>query len=191
MTLTPSLMLSAYAAGVFPMAESKDDPTVVWVEPHERGVLPLEEFHVPKRLARLYRSHKYEVRFDHDFMGTIKACANREETWINEEIESVFRKLHEMGFAHSVETYDGDTLVGGLYGLAIGGAFFGESMFSTKRDASKVALVALAERLKEKGFTLLDTQFMTEHLKQFGGMTIPRDDYLRRLGRAIRLDVRF
>lgn len=190
--LTPALILSAYAAGVFPMAESKDDPTVVWVEPSERGVIPLDDFHAPKRLARSARAHKYTVFFDRDFAATIKACANRDETWINDEIETVFTELHEMGFAHSVETYDeNNVMVGGLYGLALGGAFFGESMFSTKTDASKVALVALVERMKEKDFVLLDTQFMTEHLRQFGGLTIPRDDYLRRLGHAIRLHRRF
>lgn len=190
--LTPALILRAYAAGVFPMAESQDNPEIFWVEPTERGVLPLESFHVPKRLARLYRSRNYETRRDCDFAGIVKACAQRPETWINTEIESVFNKLFALGQAHSVEAYaKSGELVGGLYGLAIGGAFFGESMFSLQRDASKVALVALVEHLKERGFTLLDTQFMTDHLKQFGGITIPRDDYLRRLGFALGVDARF
>ena len=190
-SLSPTLILRAYAAGVFPMAESADNPDVYWVEPKERGVLPLEEFHVPKRLARVYRAHKYDVRIDRNFKATIEACGSREETWINDEIKRVFCELHELGHAHSVETYDKAELVGGLYGLAIGGAFFGESMFSTKTDASKVALVALVEHMKERGFVLLDTQFMTEHLKQFGGITIPRDDYLRRLGFALGIGARF
>lgn len=173
------------------MAESRDDPTIHFVEPFERGVIPLETFHAPRRLQRLMRGDTYEVRINHDFPSVIRACAERDETWINGIIERLFCELHKEGLAHSVETYHEGTLVGGLYGLALGGAFCGESMFSTRRDASKVALCALVERLKERGFTLLDTQFITDHLAQFGATTIPQSDYLRRLTPALALPVRF
>lgn len=186
MRLTPQLVLQAYYAGVFPMAETRDDPEFMWIEPKERGVIELKEFHVPKRLARTMQHHPYDIRFDTDFKGVINACAQREETWINQEIEDVFVELHKLGHAHSVEAYDPqNNLVGGLYGLALGGLFCGESMFSTATNASKIALVALVERLKENGFLLLDTQFITEHLRQFGAKTIPQEEYLLRARVAI------
>lgn len=173
------------------MAESRDDPTLHFVEPVERGIIPLETFHIPRRLQRLIRSGTYEVRINHDFAGVIRGCAAREETWINGTIERVFCELHAEGRAHSVETYHENTLVGGLYGLAMGGAFCGESMFSLRRDASKVALCALVERLKQRGFILLDAQFITDHLAQFGAITIAQSEYLRRLTPALGLPVRF
>ena len=186
MRLTSELVMQAYYAGVFPMAENRDDKEFMWVEPKERGIIDLDEFHIPKRLARTMRHHPYDIRFDHDFAAVINACAQREETWINQDIEDVFIELHTLGHAHSVEAYDAqNTLVGGLYGLAIGGLFCGESMFSTATDASKIALVALVERLKENGFVLLDTQFITEHLRQFGAKTIPQEEYLLRARVAI------
>lgn len=190
--LTPSLLLKAYRAGVFPMAETKEDTGFDWIEPVQRGIIPLDDFHLSKRLARTIRSNVYNVHINRNFEAVIDSCAHREETWINGPIRNAFVALHETGHAHSVETYDQDgQLVGGLYGLAIGGAFFGESMFSTARDASKVALAALVDRLKAKGFTLLDTQFITDHLKQFGAVTIPQRDYLSLLDRAVALDVAF
>lgn len=187
--LTPELILKAYACGVFPMAERHDSPDVYWIDPDFRGVLPLDEFHLPRRLARTVRSGLYEVRVDHDFVGTIKGCAKRtykrRDTWINAPLVRIFSELHHRGHAHSVETWRDERLVGGLYGVAIGAVFFGESMFSTERDASKVALVALIERLKRGGFALLDTQFVTAHLRRFGAIEIPRADYLTRLSAAL------
>lgn len=190
--LTPSLIFKAYSAGVFPMAETRHDPEVNWIEPYERGIIPLNGFHLPKRLARTIRTGTYSVRFDSDFPGVIDHCADRGETWINRPIREVFCALHDMGHAHSVEVYDRqDGLVGGLYGLALGGAFFGESMFSTARDASKVALAALVAHLAKQGFTLLDTQFITDHLKQFGAVIVPREEYLSLLAAALPLRVSF
>jgi leucyl/phenylalanyl-tRNA--protein transferase len=187
--LTPELLLRAYAAGLFPMAERREDAALFWVDPEERGVIPLGSFHVPKRLARTVRSDRYEVAVDTAFVETIRACAaraqGREQSWINEEIVALYTALHERGHAHSVECRRDGTLVGGLYGVSLGGAFFGESMFSRERDASKVALVHLVARLIGGGFTLLDTQFLTGHLAQFGAEAIPRDEYLARLSAAI------
>ena len=184
MTLTPDLVLKAYRAGVFPMSETRDDPDIMWVEPKERGLIILDEFHVPKRLARFIQTGAYAVHFDRNFASVISACASRPETWINADIERVFNELHALGHAHSVESYDeDDQLIGGLYGLAMGKVFCGESMFSLKKDASKVALVALVSHLKAKGFAILDTQFITNHLRQFGAKTIPQTDYLRLLHR--------
>lgn len=185
MRLTPELVLQAYHAGVFPMADTRDDPDIMWVEPKERGVIELDAFHVPKRLARTMRKHPYRIAFNENFAAVIAACAERPETWINHEIETVFNELHKMGYAHSVETYENDALVGGLYGIAIGGLFCGESMFSRATDASKIALAALVEHLKSRGFDLLDTQFITDHLAQFGAKTMPQEAYLRRAVVAI------
>ncbi len=174
------------------MAETRDDPDVSWIEPHERGIIPLDQFHLPKRLARTIRTGTYTVRMNTDFAAVIDNCADRDETWINNPIRQVFCSLHQIGYAHSVEVYNGENqLVGGLYGLSIGGAFFGESMFSKARDASKVALATLVGHLRTQGFILLDTQFITDHLKQFGAITIPRDDYLELLGKALPLAVSF
>ncbi len=186
MRLTPELVLKAYHAGVFPMAENREDHEVMWVEPKERGIIELDEFHLPKRLARTINHNPYTVTFDKDFAGVINACAQREETWINYEIEDVFNDLHKMGHAHSVETWDKDgRLVGGLYGIELGGLFCGESMFSTATDASKIALAALVAHLKERGFMLLDTQFITDHLRQFGAKTITQHEYLLRARVAV------
>ena len=190
--VTPELMLRAYRAGMFPMAETREGDRLYWLDPEQRGILPLDGFHLPRRLLRTVLSGPYRVTVDRDFTAVIAACAEpaegRRDTWINPQIESLFTRLHEMGAAHSVECRAGDALVGGLYGVAIGGAFFGESMFSISRDASKVALVHLIARLRLGGFTLLDTQFVTAHLSQFGATEIPRDDYRQRLAEAVDIE---
>ena len=195
MEITPEVLLKAYACGIFPMAESVDDPGLFWVEPELRGVLPLDEFHVPKRLARTIRQGVYEVTFDTLFDEVIAACAeatnNRKETWINQRIVDLYTELHRMGHCHSVETHLDGHLVGGLYGISLGGAFFGESMFSRARDASKVALAHLVERLKTQGFQLLDTQFNTEHLSQFGTVEVPKTEYEKLLDAALEIDAQF
>jgi leucyl/phenylalanyl-tRNA---protein transferase len=193
--LTPDLLLRAYAAGIFPMAEDADHPEIFWVDPEQRGILPLEEFHLPHRLRRTIRQDIFEVRCNGDFEGTVRGCAEprpeRPQTWINEEIVRLYRALHKLGYAHSIETWREGTLVGGLYGVSLGGAFFGESMFSRVTDASKVALAHLVGRLRLAGFRLLDTQFVTEHLRQFGAREIPRAQYHRRLADALRVDAHF
>jgi leucyl/phenylalanyl-tRNA--protein transferase len=188
--ITPQLLLTAYANGLFPMAERRDDPTLFWVSPEMRGILPLDGFHVPKRLARTVRADKFRVTADVCFERVIAACAapgkGREETWINDKIFRLYTELHDLGFAHSIESWSGEDLVGGLYGVSLYGAFFGESMFSRTTDASKVALVHLTARLKLGGYRLLDTQFLTDHLAQFGAVEIPRADYLHRLDEALK-----
>jgi leucyl/phenylalanyl-tRNA--protein transferase len=193
--ITPSLLLRAYACGIFPMADSADDPTLYWVEPRLRGILPLDAFHVPHRLARTVRADPYEIRLDCDFAGVIDGCAaerpGRRVTWINETIRRLYGELFRLGHVHTVEAWQGGELVGGLYGLKLGAAFFGESMFSTARDASKVALVHLVARLRRGGFALLDTQFLTAHLAQFGAIEVARDDYLKLLERAIAANAEF
>ncbi|WP_207478220.1 leucyl/phenylalanyl-tRNA--protein transferase [Arenibaculum pallidiluteum] len=187
--LTPQILLRAYALGVFPMAESAESPELYWFDPEERGILPLEAFHVPRRLRRTVRQGRFEIRIDSDFAAVVRACAEataqRPNTWINPEIERLYVGLHGLGAAHSVECWRAGRLVGGLYGVALGGAFFGESMFSRETDASKVALVHLVARLRLNGFTLLDTQFVTEHLRGFGAIEIPRAEYRMRLAAAI------
>ena len=187
--LTPSLLLRAYAAGIFPMAESADDPELFWIDPERRGVLPLDTFHLPRRLRRTLRAEDFDIRCDRAFEAVIRGCAEptpeRARTWINEEIVHLYVALFHQGHAHSVEAWLADELVGGLYGVAIGGAFFGESMFSRVTDASKVALAHLVARLRLGGFRLLDTQFVTEHLRQFGATEIPRAEYHRRLAEAL------
>jgi leucyl/phenylalanyl-tRNA--protein transferase len=187
--LTPEILLRAYAEGLFPMAERRGDPTLYWVSPEKRGIIPLEEFHVPRRLARTVRSGRFTVTADQAFVDVMRACAapapGREESWINDEILRLYIALHAGGHAHSVECWEGGELVGGLYGVRLGAAFFGESMFSRARDASKVALVWLVEALRRGGFTLLDTQFLTTHLAGFGAMEIPRLQYLALLNRAL------
>ncbi|WP_341703349.1 leucyl/phenylalanyl-tRNA--protein transferase [Ferrovibrio sp.] len=190
--LTPNLLLQAYARGYFPMADSAEDPGYYWVYPRHRGILPLERFHLPRRLARVVRSSRFRVVADRNFAGVIAACAEptdhplRQNTWINAAIREAYTGLHRMGFAHSIETYDAeDRMVGGLYGVRIGAAFFGESMFSRQTDASKLALVHLVARLKAGGFRLLDTQFVTRHLTQFGALEIPRAEYLELLAAAL------
>ena len=188
--ITPQVLLKAYACGIFPMAESAHDPTLYWIEPEDRGVLPLDKVRVPARLARTIRQEKFEVRVDHDFRGVIAGCAasrpGRRSTWINRRITELYAELFEMGFCHTIETWQDGRLVGGLYGVHLGGAFFGESMFSTERDASKVALVYLAARLTYGGFKLLDTQFVTDHLRQFGAIEIPRAEFHKLLEDALR-----
>jgi leucyl/phenylalanyl-tRNA---protein transferase len=187
--LTPEILLAAYAQGLFPMAERRDDPTLYWVSPEKRGVIPLEGFHLSKRLARTMRSGRYQLTSDRAFAEVMEACAEpapgREQTWINDEILRLYADLHAGGHAHSVECWQKGELAGGLYGVSLGGAFFGESMFSRKRDASKVALVKLVELLRQGGFTLLDAQFLTSHLAQFGAYEIARGDYLNRLHQAL------
>jgi leucyl/phenylalanyl-tRNA--protein transferase len=187
--LTPEILLNAYAQGLFPMAERRDDPTLYWVSPEKRGVIPLDGFHVPRRLARTLRNRRYRLTTDRAFVEVMRGCAKpapgREQSWINDEILRLYAALHAGGHAHSVECWQGDELVGGLYGVSLGAAFFGESMFSDARDASKVALVHLVELLRRGGFILLDTQFLTPHLAGFGAYEIPREAYLARLHQAI------
>lgn len=179
--ITPQVLLKAYACGIFPMAESADDPALYWIEPQQRGILDLENVHVPRRLARTVRQGVFEVRIDSDFDGVIDGCAasraGRRTTWINTKIRALYRDLYTSGYCHTVETWKDGRLVGGLYGVALAGVFFGESMFSFERDASKVALVYLCARLIHGGFTLLDTQFVTEHLRQFGTVEIERAEF--------------
>ncbi len=187
--VTPELMLRAYQAGLFPMAETRLADRLHWLDPARRGVLPLDGFHLPRRLRRTVLSGQFEVTADRAFAAVIAACAEqgpgREDTWINADIERLFIALHRMGHAHSVESWQHGALAGGLYGVALGGAFFGESMFSRVRDASKVALVHLVARLRLSGFRLLDTQFVTAHLARFGAHEISRDSYKALLARAI------
>lgn len=188
--LTPEILLRAYSIGLFPMAESADDPEIFWVSPEVRGILPLDDgFHVSHSLAKFIRKSPFEIRFDHDFAGVMLACAeetdDRPSTWINSTIFQLYCALHSFGHAHSVEAYADGALVGGLYGVSLGSAFFGESMFSRRTNASKVCLVALVEQLRRQGFTLLDTQFTTEHLKTFGALDIPKDMYLQLLEEAM------
>ncbi len=187
--VTPSLLLRAYACGIFPMADSADDPTLYWVEPEMRGVLPLDRFHVPRRLARTVRAGHFEIRVDSDFDAVIAACAaprpGRRATWINEPIRKLYGALFRSGHVHTVEAWREGRLVGGLYGVKLRAAFFGESMFSFERDASKVALVHLVARLRRRGFKLLDAQFITAHLAQFGAIELARDDYIELLDEAL------
>ncbi len=193
--LTPEILLRAYSCGVFPMARSRDDPRLYWVDPPDRGILPLDGLHVPRSLLKVVRQERFEVRCDTAFDAVLDGCAepgpDRPDTWINDQIREMFLDLHALGLAHSVECWRDDALVGGLYGLALGGAFFGESMFSRRTDASKVALVHLCARLTAGGFTLLDTQFVTEHLERFGAIEIPKTDYLKRLTAALTTPARF
>jgi leucyl/phenylalanyl-tRNA--protein transferase len=183
--LDPALVVRAYRQGIFPMA--MDDGQIGWFSPDPRGIIPLDTFHVPARLARVVRQGRFDVTVDQDFAGVMHACAERERdgTWISEEIVGAYTALHRLGIAHSVETRLAGRLVGGLYGVHLGGAFFGESMFHRETDASKVALVSLVERLRRAAFTLLDIQWVTPHLEQFGAVEIPRRAYLQRLATAL------
>jgi leucyl/phenylalanyl-tRNA---protein transferase len=194
-SITPQVLLQAYAAGIFPMAESANDPALYWVEPDERGVIPLTEFHVSRSLAKRVKQHSFEIRIDTAFNAVIAACAakseTRKETWINKRIVTLYSQLHKMGCAHSVEAWQNDELVGGLYGIRIGAAFFGESMFSRATDASKVALVHLVARLKFGGFRLLDAQFVNPHLLQFGTKAVKKADYHKLLEPALEQDANF
>jgi leucyl/phenylalanyl-tRNA--protein transferase len=187
--ITPQVLLKAYSVGIFPMAESADDPGLYWIEPEIRGIMPLDRFHLPRRLRRTVAADIFEVRIDHDFDAVIAGCAapdtGRPKTWINDRIRRLYGELFAEGHCHTVETWKDGRLVGGLYGISLGAAFFGESMFSRERDASKVALVHLVGRLRAGGFRLLDTQFTTAHLKQFGAIDIDRRHYQRLLDEAL------
>jgi leucyl/phenylalanyl-tRNA--protein transferase len=187
--LTPDLIVRAYEAGVFPMAEDASSPDLFWVSPEQRGILPLDGFKISKSLRKTLRKHEFSVHVDTDFPAVIEGCAtagsDRGSTWINPTIRRLYGALFNRGQAHTVEVWDGEELVGGLYGLALGAAFFGESMFHRRTDASKIALAHLVERLNAGGFTLLDTQFVTDHLRSLGGVEIPREDYEGRLVDAL------
>ncbi|MBL9155056.1 MAG: leucyl/phenylalanyl-tRNA--protein transferase [Verrucomicrobiales bacterium] len=188
--IRPALLLAAYRSGLFPMAMD-DRGEIGWFSPDPRGVIPLDGFHVPKSLERTVKQGRFEIRFDTAFHEVITGCANRDSTWISDRIQASYEKLHELGYAHSVETWREGRLVGGLYGVSIAGAFFGESMFSRETDASKVALVALVRRLNSRGYGLLDTQWTTEHLSKFGCIDLPRQDYLDLLGNALKIETSF
>lgn len=191
-SITPELLLKAYSCGLFPMADSADDPEIFWVEPHLRGVIPLENFHLPRRLRRKIRQNPFEIRFNSAFSAVIDECAapskDRSSTWINGTIRELYISLHHMGHAHSVEAWEHDRLVGGLYGVSLGAAFFGESMFTRETDASKICLAHLVERLVRRNFRLLDTQFTTDHLKTFGAVDVPREEYDALLHEAMQSD---
>jgi leucyl/phenylalanyl-tRNA--protein transferase len=184
-TLTPDLLLRAYAAGVFPMAEDRDSTEIFWVDPRRRGILPLSNFHISRSLRRRIRQMAYSIRTDADFSGVVDGCAERPETWINAQIAELYAALHDAGHAHSLEVWDGPDLVGGVYGVTLGAAFFGESMFSRRTDASKIALAYLVDRLRLGGFMLFDTQFLTDHLRSLGAVEISRADYRARLSQAL------
>jgi leucyl/phenylalanyl-tRNA--protein transferase len=187
--ITPEVLLKAYACGIFPMAESAEDPALYWIEPEYRGIIPLDGFHLPSRLARTVRSDRFEIRVNHDFEGVLDGCSEpapgRARTWINKRIRTLYRKLFDIGHCHSIEAYEDGQLAGGLYGVCLGRAFFGESMFHRSRDASKVAMVHLVARLKAGDFRLLDTQFVTDHLKTFGAIEVSRRQYHKLLEGAL------
>ena len=193
--VTPEMLLRAYGLGIFPMAESRDDPRLFWVDPDTRGVIPLDAFHLSRRLARRVRSGVFESRIDSDFSGVIQACAEprpgHPETWINDQIVALYAALFERGHVHTVECWREGSLVGGLYGVSLRGAFFGESMFSRESDASKVALVHLVDHLRDRGFRLLDVQFLTPHLETLGAIEVSRADYQEMLRSALDVDARF
>lgn len=188
-TIPPELLEEAYRQGIFPMAD--DDGKIHWYSPDPRTIIELDRFHIPRRLAQTIRTKKFELVVDRDFEGVVQGCANRKETWINREIAEVYTALHRIGKAHSVEAYYEGNLAGGIYGVSLGGAFMGESMFTMVRDASKVCLAFLVGRLKERDYALFDVQFTTPHLKRFGAVEIPRSEYLRRLKKALALSCRF
>jgi leucyl/phenylalanyl-tRNA---protein transferase len=193
--ITPQVLLKAYSCGIFPMAESADDPALYWIEPQHRGILPLDAVDFPRRLLRTVRTTQLTVKFDTDYDGVIDGCSaprpGRNTTWINKRIRALYHELFDMGCCHTVEVWSGDRLAGGLYGVALKGAFFGESMFSYERDASKIALVHLVARLIHGGFKLLDTQFVTEHLRQFGTIEVNRDEFQKRLEAALAVEANF
>lgn len=189
--LTAEMLLSGYARGIFPMAQSRDDPELLWFEPHARGIVPLRGFHVSRSLARTIRRGGFEIRVDTAFRAVIEACAAREETWINGPLFTLYDALFAIGHAHSLEVWQGGALVGGVFGVTLGGAFFGESMFSRVPDASKVALTYTVDRLQQTGFVLFDTQYLTPHLASLGGVEIPRLEYRRRLAAALPLAADF
>ncbi|MEO1796671.1 MAG: leucyl/phenylalanyl-tRNA--protein transferase [Pseudomonadota bacterium] len=186
--LTPELLLRAYQVGIFPMSEARHSSTLFWVDPERRGVMPLDGLHVSRSLRRTLRRGGYDVRINTDFVGVLDGCADRAETWINEELRALYLTLFFEGHAHSLEIWDDDGLKGGIFGVAIGGAFFGESMFSARTGGSKIAMVYLVERLIRAGFTLFDTQFITDHLASLGAIEITRRDYRRALAQALEQD---
>ena len=185
--ITPETLLMAYASGVFPMADTRDDPEIFWVDPRHRGILPLDGFRMSRSLSKTIGRASFLVTLNEDFDGVLDGCADRAETWINAEIAALYRELHRSGFAHSLEVWSdrGQTLAGGVYGVALGSAFFGESMFSRRRDASKIALAHMVALLRRQGFTLFDTQFVTDHLASLGGIEIPRARYRAKLAEAL------
>lgn len=187
--LTPELIIRAYQAGIFPMAENEYSPDLFWVSPEQRGIIPLDGFHISRSLRKTLRTHPYSLRVDTDFDAVIHGCAtagvDRDSTWINAEIRRLYGALFQRGYCHTVEVWDGEELVGGLYGLSLGAAFFGESMFHRRTDCSKIAMAHLLQRLNAGGYSLLDTQFVTDHLRTFGGIEIPREDYEVRLAEAL------
>ncbi len=189
--LTPELLLKGYSVGIFPMAEHRDDPDIFWVDPRLRGVFPIDGFHISRSLARVMRRTQFTITIDTAFADVVRGCADREDTWINAEIFTLYQALHDRGAAHSLEVWDGDALVGGVYGVTLGAAFFGESMFSRRDNASKIALACLIDRLKRGGFTLFDTQFLTPHLASLGAIEITRDAYHRQLEAAQQLAADF
>lgn len=195
MEITPQVLLKAYACGLFPMAESADDPGLFWLEPEQRGILPLDDFHMPRRLRRTIRNDVFEVRVSTDFQGIIDGCAEpmpgRQKTWINREIRRLYGELFEMGYCHTVEAWQDGELVGGLYGVSLNGALFGESMFTFRTDASKVCLAHLVARLIVGGYSLLDTQFVTDHLSKFGTQEVSQADYSKQLSEALKLETDF
>lgn len=188
MTVTPELLLQAYRAGVFPMAEHRDDPEMFWVDPRKRGVFPLDGFRISRSLAKTLRRDAYHVTLNTAFSDVIDACADRSETWINHEIRALYQELHHMGHAHSLEVWAETRLIGGVYGVTVGGAFCGESMFSRQTDASKIALAWLVDLLRRTGFVLFDTQFLTHHLASLGAVEITRAEYRSHLARALQVD---
>ena len=190
-TLTPQILLRAYAMGIFPMAETRDSAEIHWVDPRRRGVVPLDRFHISRSLAKTIRSGRFQITTDHDFAAVVRGCADRPETWINAEIFELYGALHSMGHAHSLEVWQGRDLVGGVYGVTLGAVFFGESMFSRRTDASKVALAWLVHRLRAGGFRLFDTQFLTPHLASLGAEEIPRAAYRRQLDQALQATAQF
>lgn len=189
--LTPELMIRAYAAGIFPMSEGAEDESVFWVDPQRRGVFPLDRFHVSRSLRRKLRKGGYTIAINRDFMGVVEGCADRKPTWINADLERCYLALHTQGLAHSLEVYDDQGLMGGVFGVTIGAAFFGESMFSRRPDGSKIALAHLIHRLRVGGFTLFDTQFVTDHLQSLGAVEISRTDYRAELSHALLLPADF
>ncbi len=189
--LDPDLLMHAYASGIFPMSEHRDDPEIFWVDPQRRGVIPLDGFHISRSLAKAIRRADYEITLDADFEGVLRACADRAETWINDEIHRLYMALHGRGQAHSIEVWREERLIGGVYGVTLGAAFFGESMFSRERDASKIALAWLVDHLRRCGFALFDTQFITPHLASLGAIEIPRAAYHAALAEALRKDADF
>lgn len=189
--LTPELLLHGYSIGIFPMAEHRDDPEIFWVDPRRRGVMPLQGFHLSRSLAKAMRRSPFRASVDENFAAVVEGCADRADTWINDEIFSLYNALHQRSHAHSVEIWEDQTLVGGVYGVTLGGAFFGESMFSRRTNASKMALAVLVDRLRRAGFVLFDAQFLTDHLASLGAVEITRADYHARLDHAKEINARF